>query len=80
MLAYFQTEAPVGLTPDGRPKRRSRKQVDYAEAEDGTLSGLEKYLEKLQKEPEQRSEANFQTFFIMQSLIHWPKEAVVPVI
>ncbi|XP_051936995.1 lymphoid-specific helicase [Hippocampus zosterae] len=55
VLGQHKTEAPVGLTPDGRPKRCSRKQVDYAEAEDDTPSGFEKYLKKLQEEPEDSS-------------------------
>ncbi|XP_077350807.1 lymphoid-specific helicase isoform X2 [Festucalex cinctus] len=55
VLGQHKTEAPVILAPDGRAKRCSRKLVDYNETEDDTPSGLEKYLEKLQKEQEQSS-------------------------
>lgn len=45
----------MALTPSGRPKRRSRRVVDYTETEDETPFTLEKYLERVQKEAEQRS-------------------------
>uniref|UniRef100_A0A8B9L8N8 Proliferation-associated SNF2-like protein n=1 Tax=Astyanax mexicanus TaxID=7994 RepID=A0A8B9L8N8_ASTMX len=40
------------LTPSGRPKRRSRKVVDYSEKSSESPQDLEKYIEKLQKEME----------------------------
>lgn len=51
---FPQTEAPVVLTQSGRPKRRSRKVVDYTETEKDTPYDLEKYLERVRKEQEQR--------------------------
>lgn len=51
---FFQTEAPVVSTPGGRPKRRSRKAVDYTETHKDTPYNLEKYLERVRKEQEQR--------------------------
>uniref|UniRef100_A0A8C7ZDX0 Proliferation-associated SNF2-like protein n=1 Tax=Oryzias sinensis TaxID=183150 RepID=A0A8C7ZDX0_9TELE len=50
-----QEKAPVALTPSGRPKRRSRRVVDYTDTHDDTPFALEKYLERVQKEAEQRS-------------------------
>ena len=51
-----QVEAPVAVTSVGRPKRRSRRLVDYSEQGGVESPGdLEKYLERLQKEAEQRS-------------------------
>uniref|UniRef100_A0A8B9RJ14 Proliferation-associated SNF2-like protein n=1 Tax=Astyanax mexicanus TaxID=7994 RepID=A0A8B9RJ14_ASTMX len=44
--------ARVELTPSGRPKRRSRKVVDYSEKSSESPQDLEKYIEKLQKEME----------------------------
>ncbi|XP_040906589.1 lymphoid-specific helicase [Toxotes jaculatrix] len=55
MLGQEKTEAPVALTSSGRPKRRSRKVVDYKERDGDTPLGLEKYLEKVRKELEQSS-------------------------
>ncbi|XP_070696903.1 lymphoid-specific helicase isoform X2 [Pempheris klunzingeri] len=52
MLGQEKTEAPVALTSSGRPKRRSRKVVDYAEKGGDTPYDLEKYLERVQKELE----------------------------
>ncbi|XP_007240420.3 lymphoid-specific helicase [Astyanax mexicanus] len=49
--------ARVELTPSGRPKRRSRKVVDYSEKSSESPQDLEKYIEKLQKEME--SQQNF---------------------
>jgi len=57
MLGQEKTEAPVALTSSGRPKRRSRKVVDYSEASADTPYDLEKYLEKVRKEHEQSSPA-----------------------
>uniref|UniRef100_A0A3P9LRD9 Proliferation-associated SNF2-like protein n=1 Tax=Oryzias latipes TaxID=8090 RepID=A0A3P9LRD9_ORYLA len=48
-----QEKAPVALTPSGRPKRRSRRVVDYRDTHDDTPFALEKYLERVQKEAEQ---------------------------
>ncbi|XP_041865622.1 lymphoid-specific helicase [Melanotaenia boesemani] len=53
MLGQEKTEAPVLLTPNGRPKRRSRKAVNYRETEADTPFALEKYLEQVRKEAEQ---------------------------
>ncbi|XP_072293068.1 lymphocyte-specific helicase-like [Eucyclogobius newberryi] len=53
MLGQEKTEDPVVLTSKGRPKRRSRRAVDYSETDKETGSDLEKYLERLQKEQEQ---------------------------
>ncbi|XP_057704668.1 lymphoid-specific helicase isoform X2 [Corythoichthys intestinalis] len=52
VLGQQKSETPVYLTPNGRPKRRTQKIVDYNEAEDDTPLSLEKYLEKIQKEQE----------------------------
>uniref|UniRef100_A0A8P4KI34 Lymphoid-specific helicase n=1 Tax=Dicentrarchus labrax TaxID=13489 RepID=A0A8P4KI34_DICLA len=41
--------------PIGRPKRRSRKVVDYRETNTETPHDLEKYLDRVRKELEQRS-------------------------
>uniref|UniRef100_A0A672MZU0 Proliferation-associated SNF2-like protein n=1 Tax=Sinocyclocheilus grahami TaxID=75366 RepID=A0A672MZU0_SINGR len=41
---------PVSLTSSGRPKRRTRKVVDYYESNTDSVKDLEKYLEKVQKE------------------------------
>ncbi|ROK15740.1 Lymphoid-specific helicase [Anabarilius grahami] len=43
---------PVPLTSSGRPKRRTRKVVDYTEKDTDSMKDLEKYLEKVQKEME----------------------------
>ncbi|XP_056327247.1 lymphoid-specific helicase [Danio aesculapii] len=42
--------APAPLTPSGRPKRRSRKVVNYSEPNTDSMKDLEKYLEKVQQE------------------------------
>uniref|UniRef100_A0A669AZW1 Helicase, lymphoid specific n=1 Tax=Oreochromis niloticus TaxID=8128 RepID=A0A669AZW1_ORENI len=47
-----QEKAPVALTSSGRPKRRSRKVVDYKETDTDTPYDLEKYLERVRKELE----------------------------
>lgn len=51
-----QPEAPVALTSSGRPKRGSRRLVDYNETDGETPHDLEKYLERVRKEQEQRSD------------------------
>ncbi|XP_071337586.1 lymphoid-specific helicase isoform X2 [Trachinotus anak] len=53
MLGMEKAEAPVQVTSSGRPKRRSRKVVDYKETEADTPHGLEKYLDSIRKEVEQ---------------------------
>ncbi|KAF3708520.1 Lymphoid-specific helicase [Channa argus] len=55
MLGQEKVDAPVLLTPSGRPKRRSRKVVDYRETDKETPYDLEKYLESVRKEQEQSS-------------------------
>ncbi|XP_044228673.1 lymphoid-specific helicase [Thunnus albacares] len=55
MLGQEKTEAPVALTSSGRPKRRSRKVVDYSEADGDTPYDLEKYLDRVRKEQEHSS-------------------------
>uniref|UniRef100_A0A8C7DK34 Helicase, lymphoid specific n=1 Tax=Oncorhynchus kisutch TaxID=8019 RepID=A0A8C7DK34_ONCKI len=52
MLGQEKGEAPVVLTTDGRPKRRTRRPVDYKETDGDTPYDLEKYLERVQKEAE----------------------------
>uniref|UniRef100_A0A3P9J873 Proliferation-associated SNF2-like protein n=1 Tax=Oryzias latipes TaxID=8090 RepID=A0A3P9J873_ORYLA len=44
-----QEKAPVALTPSGRPKRRSRRVVDYRDTHDDTPFALEKYLERSER-------------------------------
>ncbi|XP_054455829.1 lymphoid-specific helicase [Anoplopoma fimbria] len=53
MLGKEKTEAPVVLTPGGRPKRVCRKVMDYEETNGDTPYDLEKYLEMVRKEQEQ---------------------------
>lgn len=55
MLGKEKTETPVALTSSGRPKRRSRKVVDYRETDKETPFELEKYLEKVREELGQSS-------------------------
>uniref|UniRef100_A0A4W6DRE0 Proliferation-associated SNF2-like protein n=1 Tax=Lates calcarifer TaxID=8187 RepID=A0A4W6DRE0_LATCA len=55
ILGQEKTEAPVALTSSGRPKRRTRKVVDYKEKGGDTLYDLEKYLARVHNELEQRS-------------------------
>ncbi|TKS85193.1 Lymphoid-specific helicase [Collichthys lucidus] len=57
MLGQEKTEAPVALTASGRPKRASRRLVDYGETDGDTPYDLEKYLERVRKEAEQSSPA-----------------------
>ncbi|MED6292679.1 hypothetical protein CHARACLAT_002843 [Characodon lateralis] len=52
VLGQEKKEAPVALTSDGRPKRRTRKLVDYSETESDTMINLIKYLERVRKEAE----------------------------
>lgn len=53
MLGKEKEEELVALTPNGRPKRRARRAVDYSETDKDTPDALEKYLERIQKEQEQ---------------------------
>ncbi|XP_072247710.1 lymphoid-specific helicase isoform X2 [Leuresthes tenuis] len=53
MLGQEKTDAPIVLTLSGRPKRHSRKVVDYKETEADTAFALEKYLDRVRKEAEQ---------------------------
>uniref|UniRef100_A0A672QP40 Lymphocyte-specific helicase-like n=1 Tax=Sinocyclocheilus grahami TaxID=75366 RepID=A0A672QP40_SINGR len=46
---------PVPLTSSGRPKRRTRKVVDYSESNTDSVKDLEKYLEKVQKDMESQA-------------------------
>ncbi|XP_061600551.1 lymphoid-specific helicase [Cololabis saira] len=55
MLGQEKVEASVELTPSGRPKRRSRKVVDYKDDEADTPFALDKYLERVRKESEESS-------------------------
>ncbi|XP_030012338.1 lymphoid-specific helicase [Sphaeramia orbicularis] len=57
MLGQEKTEEPV-IMSKGRPKRRSRKWVDYSENDGNSLDGLEKYLEKVRKEQEERESSS----------------------
>uniref|UniRef100_A0A8C0BW03 Helicase, lymphoid specific n=1 Tax=Buteo japonicus TaxID=224669 RepID=A0A8C0BW03_9AVES len=45
-------EEVVELSPTGRPKRRSRKLVDYCEEHNGSSDDLEKLISKMQEEVE----------------------------
>uniref|UniRef100_A0AAY4EIK7 Proliferation-associated SNF2-like protein n=1 Tax=Denticeps clupeoides TaxID=299321 RepID=A0AAY4EIK7_9TELE len=45
----------VALSSTGRPRRRTRRTVDYSEVSAGTASDLEKCIDKLQKEMDLRS-------------------------
>lgn len=45
----------MSLTSSGRPKRRTRRAVDYKERDGDTPYDLEKYLERVRKEQEERS-------------------------
>lgn len=42
------------MTSSGRPKRSTRKQVNYTDEYGDTAEELEKYLEKVQKDLDQR--------------------------
>ncbi|KAL1263327.1 hypothetical protein QQF64_006066, partial [Cirrhinus molitorella] len=50
--------APVPLTSSGRPKRRTRKVVDYYESNTDSAKELEKYLEKVQKEMDSQTSSS----------------------
>uniref|UniRef100_A0A3Q2CGF8 Helicase, lymphoid specific n=1 Tax=Cyprinodon variegatus TaxID=28743 RepID=A0A3Q2CGF8_CYPVA len=50
-----EKEAPVAVTSGGRPKRRTRRLVDYRETESDTAAALEGYLERVRREAEVRS-------------------------
>lgn len=58
MLGQEKKEAPVVLISGGRPKRRTRRAVDYSETDAETPGDLEKYLARVQKEFEQSSSAS----------------------
>ncbi|XP_038155327.1 lymphoid-specific helicase isoform X2 [Cyprinodon tularosa] len=47
-----EKEAPVAVTSGGRPKRRTRRLVDYRETESDTAAALEGYLERVRREAE----------------------------
>ncbi|XP_016133530.1 lymphocyte-specific helicase-like [Sinocyclocheilus grahami] len=49
---------PVSLTSSGRPKRRTRKVVDYYESNTDSVKDLEKYLEKVQKEMDSQASSS----------------------
>uniref|UniRef100_A0A1A8FT28 Proliferation-associated SNF2-like protein n=1 Tax=Nothobranchius korthausae TaxID=1143690 RepID=A0A1A8FT28_9TELE len=59
MLGQEKSEAPVVLTPGGRPKRRCRTGVDYRETEtdsetdSDSVLALDRYLERVRQEAEQ---------------------------
>ncbi|KAF7199141.1 lymphoid-specific helicase [Nothobranchius furzeri] len=55
MLGQEKSEAPVVLTPGGRPKRRCRTAVDYRETEidSDPVLDLDRYLERVRQEAEQ---------------------------
>ncbi|XP_030298197.1 lymphoid-specific helicase isoform X1 [Sparus aurata] len=55
VLGKEKTEAPAVLTSSGRPKRRTRKVVNYTETAGDASLDLEKYLEMVYKENEQSS-------------------------
>ncbi|XP_048864717.1 lymphoid-specific helicase isoform X2 [Brienomyrus brachyistius] len=48
LLGQEKEAPPVDVTSSGRPKRRSRKVVDYSETDKDTFKDLKKYLDKLQ--------------------------------
>ncbi|XP_076025346.1 lymphoid-specific helicase [Genypterus blacodes] len=53
MLNKEEADAPVEMTSSGRPKRRTRNQVNYTEGDGDTPEDLEKYLEVVQKQLDQ---------------------------
>ncbi|XP_072534072.1 lymphoid-specific helicase isoform X2 [Salminus brasiliensis] len=57
LLGQEKEAARVELSSAGRPKRRSRKVVDYSEKNSESPQDLEKYIAKIQKEME--SQQNF---------------------
>ncbi|KAF4105528.1 lymphoid-specific helicase isoform X1 [Onychostoma macrolepis] len=50
--------AQVALTSSGRPKRRTRKVVNYYESNTDSVKNLEKYLEKVRKEMESQASSS----------------------
>ncbi|XP_018621661.1 lymphoid-specific helicase [Scleropages formosus] len=73
MLGQEKKETlPVDVTSAGRPRRRSRKVVDYSESANDSPYDLEKYLEKLQKEAEiqQRSYPVIEVQMPLDAQIH----------
>uniref|UniRef100_A0A671WLE7 Proliferation-associated SNF2-like protein n=1 Tax=Sparus aurata TaxID=8175 RepID=A0A671WLE7_SPAAU len=61
VLGKEKVTAPAVLTSSGRPKRRTRKVVNYTETAGDASLDLEKYLEMVYKENEQRSMQNIQS-------------------
>lgn len=49
----------MAVTSGGRPKRRTRRLVDYRETESDTAAALEGYLERVRREAEVRSVASY---------------------
>uniref|UniRef100_A0A8C9RWZ5 Proliferation-associated SNF2-like protein n=1 Tax=Scleropages formosus TaxID=113540 RepID=A0A8C9RWZ5_SCLFO len=72
MLGQEKETLPVDVTSAGRPRRRSRKVVDYSESANDSPYDLEKYLEKLQKEAEiqQRSYPVIEVQMPLDAQIH----------
>ncbi|XP_010865484.1 lymphoid-specific helicase isoform X2 [Esox lucius] len=70
VLGQEKVEAPVMLTSSGRPKRRTRRPVDYDETDGDTACHLEKYLERVQKEAEQSPTAVVDVQMPLDSQIH----------
>lgn len=56
MLGKKKVESAPEMTSSGRPKRRSRKVVDYSEDNLDSVDDLEKYIQKVQKEMESQQE------------------------
>uniref|UniRef100_A0A9J8AY40 Helicase, lymphoid specific n=1 Tax=Cyprinus carpio carpio TaxID=630221 RepID=A0A9J8AY40_CYPCA len=54
-MLHQDDSAPVPLTSSGRPKRRTRKVVDYSESNTDSMKDLERYLEKVQKDMESQA-------------------------
>uniref|UniRef100_A0A3B3SHY7 Helicase, lymphoid specific n=1 Tax=Paramormyrops kingsleyae TaxID=1676925 RepID=A0A3B3SHY7_9TELE len=55
LLGQEKEAPPVDFTSSGRPKRRSRRVVDYSETDKDTFQGLKKYLDKVQESELQQS-------------------------
>lgn len=51
-MFLFPQEEAVELSPTGRPKRRSRKVVNYCEEHNDSPDDLEKLISKMQAEVE----------------------------
>lgn len=63
LLHIFKDDSgPVQLMSSGRPKRRTRKLVDYSEKDTDSVKDLEKYLEKVQKEMESQERSVYQFY------------------